>query len=353
MSKNITAAISLDELADRIVPAASVLDLTTPAAEAAAGEAIVRQADARPTGTGFIHSFVRVQGKASGGGSQHGYNTDARPLQFDENKSPQFTRGLLASQVPTVMEDGVAYREFLLDINQKSSAAKLSLDEVRIFLGGVPDLSGYSTSTHTLPGAEQVFDLDAHGDVAVLLNARLNSGSGAGDMVLLVPAAAFAGADPASHVYLYSKMGSLPGAAANGGFEEWAVGTSGGETASGGTGSIAGSVWVDHGQDGIRDGTDYGIGGVTITLQGVNDLGQTVVLTTATADDGSYSFAGLRDGTYTLLQTQPEDYTDGTDFIGSLGGDLFETDGVINIHLSQNAAGTGYDFTEYLDFVPT
>ena len=70
------------------------------------------------------------------GGSEQGYNTDARPLQFDENKSPQFTRSLTLGEVPVVNVGGVEYREFLLDINQKSSASLLSLDEVRVFLGG-------------------------------------------------------------------------------------------------------------------------------------------------------------------------------------------------------------------------
>src|SRR4051812_6529503 len=143
---------SLEPLDERLVPA-SMADLTTRGASAVVdGGAIVRQVDAQPTGTGFIHSFVRVQGAASGGGAEQGDNKDARPLQFDENKSPQFTRSLTLGDVPVVTVNGVNYREFLLDINQTSKAPKLSLDEVRIYLGSGPALSGYDAATHKLAG---------------------------------------------------------------------------------------------------------------------------------------------------------------------------------------------------------
>ena len=338
--------LSIEELGDRILPS-TLLDLTAAASQASAGDAIVRQVDAQPTGTGYIRSFVRLQGAASGGGIEQGYNTVARPLQFDENKSPQFTRGLLLGQVPTVTEGGTAYREFLLDINQKSSSAKLSLDEVRIYVGNADNLTGYDAGTRTLAGLTPSFDLDAAGDVSVLLDAKLNSGSGSGDMVLLVPDSAFANGDPNGFVYLYSKMGVRTGATANGGFEEWAVRKSGGTAGTGGTGSISGSVWQDNDRDGTRDLDDPGLAGVTITLQGVDDLGQTVVLTTTTADDGSYSFKNLRAGVYTLIETQPPDFFDSVDFVGSLGGTLSGTDGIVNIHLLDGMHGIGYDFSEW------
>jgi hypothetical protein len=339
--------LSLDELNDRIVPA-TLLDLTTADAEATAAEAIVRQVDAQPTGTGYIRSFVRLQGAAAGGGGEQGYNTTARPLQFDENSSPQFTRELRASQVPLVVEGGVAYREFLLDINQKSSAGKLSLDEVRVFFATSSDLTGYDAAAKTLGGHAAAFDLDAAGDVSVVLNAKLNSGSGSGDMKLLVPDAAFAAAGADDYVYLYSKLGGVAGATANGGFEEWAVRTDGGTNTTLGTASIAGSVWLDQNRDGVRDAIDGGLANVTITLQGVDDLGRTVVLTTTTAEDGSYSFKNLRAGTYSLIQTQPEGLEDGQDFIGSLGGYLADIDKIADIHIANGAAGVYYDFSEYL-----
>jgi hypothetical protein len=119
---------TIEQLDERTLPSATVLDLTSHGAEVTNGSFIARQIDAQPTGTGYIDSFVRIQGAASGGGAEQGYNTTARPLQFDENKSPQFTRSLALGQVPVVMVDGVAYREFLLDINKKSSSPLLSVD---------------------------------------------------------------------------------------------------------------------------------------------------------------------------------------------------------------------------------
>lgn len=359
MTRAKLSPLGLHELNDRIVPAV-VLDLTTPASQATAAGAIVRQVDAQPTGTGYIQSFVRLQGAASGGGAEQGYNTTARPLQFDENSSPQFTRGLRLSQVPVVVEGGVAYREFLLDINQKASASKLSLDEVRLFVGPTDNLYGYNASAKTLGTLPSVFDLDAAGDVSVKLDARLNNGSGSGDMVLLVPDANFAASDPNGFLYLYSKFGGLAGATANGGFEEWAVRSTGGKSGTAGTASLAGSVWIDRNQDGVRAADDTGLAGVTVTLNGVDDLGRNVCLITTTAADGSYTFSNLRAGTYSVFESQPvsDDPTsafygllDGDDHLGTVNGVangvLSENDKFVSIQLSNGAVGLGYDFTEY------
>jgi SdrD B-like domain len=349
----------LETLDERLVPAAAILDLSTAGSTAfAPNGALVQQTNQQPTGTGFIHSFVRVQGAAPGGGSEQGYNTDARPLQFDENKSPVFTRSLQLSEVPIVVVNGVAYREFLLDINQKSSSPLLSLDEVRVFLGSTGNMTGYDTTTHQLAGQDAVFDLDSGGDVAVKLNAGLTHGSGSGDMLLDIPAAAFAGADPNSFVYLYSKFGVQAGMTANAGFEEWAVKTGGGTTNPTGNASLSGSVIFDANQNHVfTDPGDHGISGVTITLQGVNDLGLNVVLTTTTDMNGNYTFTGLRAGTYTIQETQPAGLSDGLNYVGTVNGvtdgvegpDTSGTDTFLNIQLATNQQGINYIFTEWVN----
>src|SRR4051812_2312785 len=107
----------IEHLEDRSVPA--VVDLTHHGAIDSANGAIFRQYDAQPTGTGVINSFVRIQTPNAKSTVQQGYNTDHRPVQFDENPSPQFTRLLRLDDVPEVDIGGVKYREFLLDINQK------------------------------------------------------------------------------------------------------------------------------------------------------------------------------------------------------------------------------------------
>jgi len=350
--RNSPTRLNLEAFDDRIVP--SVVDLTTHGAEGAAGSALVRQTDAQPTGTGYIKSFVRVQAAASGSSVEQGYNTTARPLQFDENSSPSFTRALTLGEVPMVVVNGVTYREFLLDINQKSSSPNLSVDEIRLFLGGTSNLTGYNATTKQLAGLDAIFDMDAGGDNAVKLNARLNSGSGSGDMFLLVPNTAFAGHAATEFVYLYSKMGGS--AQANGGFEEWAV-RSTGSTATGGTASLSGFVYVDLNNGGTRDTSEPGIAGVTITLQGVDDLGQTVVLTTTTDSNGAYTFGSLRAGTYSLIETQPLSYVDasgvvqelqdGTDTIGSQGGSV-AADRFHDIFLAAGVTGVDNNFGEKL-----
>src|SRR5262249_3049312 len=125
-------------------------------------------------------------------------------------------------QVPVVQVNGVAYREFLLTINQDSSSPNLSLDSVQVFLGGSGNLSGYNANTKTLAGQSAVFDLDSGGNVSVKLNDALNRSSSP-DARVLIPDSAFAGANPNSFVYLYSQFGAVNGASANGGFEGWTV----------------------------------------------------------------------------------------------------------------------------------
>jgi hypothetical protein len=115
---------------------------------------------AAATGTGVIDSFVRIHGTGPNGAVEQGYNTDGRPVQFDENTSPQFTRSLLLSDVPIVYLTGdpTPYREFLLDINQEKHAPLLALDDIEIFQTDDGNHTNFGG-----PGfGEMVYDLDAH-----------------------------------------------------------------------------------------------------------------------------------------------------------------------------------------------
>jgi hypothetical protein len=233
------------------------------------------------------------------------------------------------------------------------------LDEVRIFVGAAGNESGYNPTAKTLAGRSAVWDLDGAGDATVKLNYRLNAGSGAGDMFLLVPEAAFAGSSANGFVYLYSKFSG-----ANAGFEEWAVRAAGSGAGTGGdtgqpasTASLSGSVYYDADYSGVRDAGDIGLAGVTIQLQGTDYLGQTVVLTTTTDSNGFFTFANLAPGTYSILRTSDPVYqtddgqnlVDGLNNIGSLGGTAQETDGVsvdgiVDIVVGEGQNGTDYGF---------
>jgi len=353
----------LETLDERIVPAA-IVDLTSRGAEHSANGALFRQCDPQPTGTGVIRSFLRIQGR----GVERGHNTDARPLCLDENNSPQFTRSITLSQVPVVYVNGTAYREFLLDINQRSSSSLLSLDELRIYVGGAANLNGYDATTTTLAGLSPAYDLDANGDVTVKMDYRLNSGSGAGDVTILIPNSAFSGQPDSAFVYLYSLFGATWGA--NGGFEEWAVreGTASAPLPSPPPAielsSLSGYVYFDGDKSYDRTADDTGIAGVEILLQGTDDLGQPVSRTVMSDASGFYKFTDLRPGTYSIIEmyepagASPDAYyfVDGVNTVGSLGGTNVEydwvtspvtPDAITGIIVGAGVQGVNYNFGEW------
>jgi hypothetical protein len=192
------------------------------------GSFTVEQVGPQPTGTGFIDSFLRVQAK----GSEQGYNTDnGTPL---DDKGGNFTRSLLLSEIPIVDVGGTLYRQFLLDINQNVDTL-LSLNQIQLFQSNSdPTAFTLTGATSTNPpqmdaftlAATEVFRMNNSSNSTnpfeIELNAKLNSGSGSGDMFLFVPDADFNRS--LSNVILYSQFGKPNGAdESNGGFEEWAV----------------------------------------------------------------------------------------------------------------------------------
>ena len=183
---------------------AGVIDLTTwasgpEAVVGTSGTGYVLQAGIAPTGSGVIESFVRVSANTEW---VQGYNTDGRPVFYDENTSPTFTHSLLLSQVGVVEYGGVLYYEFGLDINQNNNDPGLVLDDVRIYQASAGDLNG---AIDTASGPTNLrWGMDTASDYEVLLNFNADAGSGNGDMFLWVPQSLFS-ADP--YVYLYSHFG--------------------------------------------------------------------------------------------------------------------------------------------------
>ena len=119
------------------------------------------------------------------------------------------------------------------------------------------------------------------------------------------------------------------------------------------------TVWNDWSNNGLfPGGIHLGISGVTLALTGTDDRGNSVTLyiipnTTVTASGasiGTYSFANLRPGTYTITETQPVGYLDRLDTVGTVGGSPRGTlgnDVLSAITLDQAEDGTGYDFDEF------
>ena len=198
-------------------------------------------------GTGLWDSFVRIDRTPPPPEYlEEGYNTSSRDVRYDENTDPNFTRDLQLFEVRIVNftapgeADPVSYYEFLLDINEPKGGGKnlLSLDDVQILLSDapIPDPGGGTVPTIEAliadPAYSLVYDMDAapDGESAVKLDFKLlGSGSGRGDMTLLVPVAVL-GDKPINgnkYVTLYSHFGGLVDPpeewTAADGFEEWAV----------------------------------------------------------------------------------------------------------------------------------
>ncbi|HWP64252.1 MAG TPA: hypothetical protein VNO86_12365 [Candidatus Binatia bacterium] len=229
----VTAGLLVGALVLPVAGSGSPIDLTSAGAPATVNGAVVQQSNfSGSTGTGVFESFVRFQAN----GTEQGYNTSGRPLEFDENSSSQFTRDLPLNAVPMVTVGGVAYREFRLDINETAGqpSSLLSIDRIRMFLSPTPGIKNADPDSPTFgqsDGTFLVWDLDGAGDVYLKVLYDLAPGSGNGDVRLLVPNDSFGTAGQTcqynplvscgQYVYLYTKAGEE--FSSDDGFEEWSV----------------------------------------------------------------------------------------------------------------------------------
>jgi len=104
--------------------------------------------------------------------------------------------------------------------------------------------------------------------------------------------------------------------------------------------SIAGTVYVDVNNNGVRGALEIGIRYVMVHLEGP------VSRTVQTDVDGKYSFTDLPPGLYTVTQAQPQAFMDGIDtrgepLLGTLANNQF-----VGIQLTSNIHATGYNFGE-------
>ena len=112
--------------------------------------------------------------------------------------------------------------------------------------------------------------------------------------------------------------------------------------------SISGYVYGDLGQGGFNDGikqqSEQGIGGVSVRLEGADDLGAVSRIAT-TDSNGFYRFANLRPGAYSINETQPAGWIDGKDTIGTPGGTALN-DQLVSINLPAGFDGLNNNFGE-------
>ena len=140
------------------------------------------------------------------------------------------------------------------------------------------------------------------------------------------------------------------------------LGSGGGGSVSGSSGnnfaeivlsSISGKVFLDINNNGVQNGADTNIAGVTIELL---DSTNTVIATTTTDASGNYSFTGLVPSTYSVRQpVQPTGTSNGITSAGSVpnGGTAGTASAVTTtpsqistIVLPPNTASTGNNFAE-------
>src|SRR5687767_8777597 len=146
--------LGVQTLEGRDVPA--TLDVTFVGATATANGALFQQS--APVGDDQFETFLRLRDNT--GASEEGYNTDARPFQFDQQGDLTVTHSLQLSEIPTVTVEGTVYREFLLHIAEGRNP-RISLEQLRFFVGETGDLTGYNRQARTLSGLTAVWDLDA------------------------------------------------------------------------------------------------------------------------------------------------------------------------------------------------
>ena len=113
-----------------------------------------------------------------------------------------------------------------------------------------------------------------------------------------------------------------------------------------GTGYTFGEVRAGSLSGAVRTDTGLPVRDVVVTLTGTVDGVALPARSARTDATGAYSFPGLRPGSYTLTETQPDAYGAGTQPPARLGGSRSGTDAVVGIPLASGQAAVGYDFVD-------
>jgi len=187
---------------------------------------VITTAGALSTGSGIFPAFVQLQGQNNdlddNPNTETGYNPATPPVD-DSGGSGTFNHPIQVSQIPTETDPitGVTYFVFRLDLNEPNNgttAGLATLNSLKLYFDGTGTAG--PTASGTPDGATPLYDMDAgvNGDISIVL-ADWSSGSGHGDYVFKIPVDMTV-LTPDSFIYLFSSFSN-----AQGGFEEWALGT--------------------------------------------------------------------------------------------------------------------------------
>lgn len=106
------------------------------------------------------------------------------------------------------------------------------------------------------------------------------------------------------------------------------------------TNSVSGLVYIDVNNNGQRDAAELALPNVAISINGP------VQRTTLTGMDGTYLFADLPDGIYTVSQSQPANFLDGLNTPGQPALGQVEQNRFVDLNLSGGTNASNYNFGE-------
>lgn len=114
-------------------------------------------------------------------------------------------------------------------------------------------------------------------------------------------------------------------------------------------GSISGYVYHDANDNGAFEANEDPIAGVTVRLYRLNGDKYEYVSETKTDTKGFYKFDSLDiNQTYAVKEVQPTEWNDGKDSIGTLGGNIAESDFIDSVRVLWDQHGEQYNFGELL-----
>lgn len=281
-------------------PGTPDLNLTLAGTAGSINGAVFSTGQTQPAGTGAFNSFVQIQNN----GTEQGYNTDAN-AQYDEKNSHNHNHSVLLAEVPIVIGDGsngtiegLAYREFLLDLNEPNGNTKpyISLDALQIWQNEAGNLTNF-TAGSGFAGAHTnylAYDLDAGANRWIALTDGLSHGSGQSDYRILIPDSFFINDAAHRYVTLYSAFGQQAGWESAGGFEEWGL-----HGASGGTAS----AFSVHKTASVAGGTADTVGEVISYTITVSNTGNTALTGITVSDPSVSNLAAVTSGGFNIGDT--------------------------------------------------
>ena len=158
------------------------------------------------TGTGTFAPFLQIKANTT----EQGYNTGGA-TEFDTKDLGSHTHSIQLNSIPITSVNGVAYRVFLLDLNEQGgNGAYISLDLLKIYTSSVATLTGYNDASSSFSSGSSTlrYNLDGGPDGNLTIGlTNGHSGSGNGDYAFLVPYADLPNDPTNPYVYVYAKLG--------------------------------------------------------------------------------------------------------------------------------------------------